>query len=67
VIDLQASKSFFKNRFEIRMNVKDLLAQPLHFKQNYDAAPVTRKSVNVSEFWTQSYGTVYSLQLSYRF
>lgn len=68
VVDLQVSKSFFKNKFEIRFNIKDLFAasQPLLFKQNYDPRPLSKDS-RTSEYWKQNFATVYSLQLSYKF
>jgi len=69
VIDLQATKSFFKNRLEMRFNIKDLLAkgQPLLFFQNYDNKPFNFKNGNYTEFWRTQLGTTYSLKLSYKF
>lgn len=69
VLDLQATKSFFKNRFDVRFNIKDVLAasQPLVHKQNYDNKPLTVNSKNTSPFWNQTFGTVYSLVLSFKF
>lgn len=69
VIDVQATKSFLKNRLELRFNIKDLLAkgQPLIFFQNYDNKPFNYKSGNYTPFWTTRLGTTYSFQISYKF
>ena len=68
VLDLQATKSFFKNRFEIRFNVKDVFAKKqlqlfnIDFENN-----VTYNKNTVAEKWVKQYGTTYSLQLSFKF
>ncbi len=69
VIDLQATKSFMKNRLELRFNIKDLLAkgQPLKYFQNYDSKAFNYEKGNYTPFWTTRMGTTYSFQLSYRF
>lgn len=68
VLDLQASKSFLKNKLEVRFTIKDALAkkQLQYFYNNKD------KNINYSKsaddvVWITRYGTVYSLSLSYRF
>jgi len=69
VIDLQATKSFLKNRLEIRFNIKDLLAkgQPLKYFQNFDSKAFNYNSGVYAPFWTTRLGTTYSFQLSYKF
>jgi len=68
VVDLQASKSFFKNKLDIRFNIRDLFAssQPLRFVQNFDAKRLKAKSENTAPFWLQTVGTTLSLQVIYK-
>lgn len=69
VVDLQATKSFLKNKLELRFTIKDLLAkgQPLKYFQNYDSKAFDYKNGNYTPFWITRLGTTYSFQLSYRF
>lgn len=69
ILDFQITKGFFKNKLEIRFNIKDIFAagQPLVHLSNYDSAPVTNKSTNTSPYWYQKMGSTYSLILSYKF
>jgi hypothetical protein len=68
VLDLQLTKSFFKNKLDIRFNMKDLLAksQPLRYVQNFDAKPLSGSS-RTAPFWTQRLGTQFSFQVVYKF
>jgi len=65
VIDLNFTKSFFKNKFEIRFNVRDLLAktQWQYFYQNKNSD--TRLNKNTDDImWVAKYGSTYALQLT---
>lgn len=68
IVDLQFTKSFFKNRFEIRYNMKDILAkwQPQPFYQDWDGKR-GYSIQNDAPFWSSQYATTHSFQLSYRF
>lgn len=69
VLDMQVTKSFLKNRLELRFNVKDIFAnnQPVRYVQNFDAKPLTSRSDNTAPFWLQRLGVTFSFQISYRF
>jgi hypothetical protein len=69
VLDLQATKSFWKNRIELRFNIKDLLAkgQPNMFLQNYASGPLKYKDNNYTKLWYTQLGTTYSGQLIFKF
>lgn len=69
ILDLQATKSFFKNKLELRFIVKDFLAkgQPLLYFQNYDNKPFDYSKDMKTEFWRTRLGTTYSFALSVRF
>jgi TonB-dependent receptor len=68
VLDLQLTKSFFKNKLEIRFNIKDALAKKQVQKFNIDFANnATYNPSTVAPFWQVHYGTTYSLLLSYKF
>lgn len=69
VIDLQLTKSFFKNKLDIRFNVRDLLAnsQPLQFYQNFDNKPFKKNSGNNTLMWNTKLGTTFSAAISYKF
>lgn len=65
VLDFQASKSFLKNKLEVRFTAKDILRQKLIFYQNGDkdtAFDTNKDFINFS----QTYGTVYALQISFK-
>ncbi len=68
VLDLQATKSFLKNKLEVRFTIKDALAkkQLQYFYNNKDKNINYSKSVD-DVVWITRYGTVYSLSLSYKF
>ncbi len=70
VLDLQATKNFFKNKMEIRFTIKDVLAkkQLQYFYQNKPADKNFNYNQNKDDVaWTFRYGTVYSMSLSYKF
>jgi TonB-dependent receptor len=69
VVDLQVTKSFLKNKLDLRFNIKDLFAnnQPLRYVQNFDDKALTAKSDNIAPFWTQRLGITFSLQALYKF
>ncbi len=66
VIDLQVAKSFLNNKMEVRLNLKDLLAQKQYFFQdrNHDHKLQEKTDLLV---WATNYGSTYSLSISYRF
>ena len=68
-LDMQATKSFLKKRLELRLNVKDVLAssQQLPHIINYDSKAYNKKLQKTAPFWNQTFGTVISLQVSYKF
>lgn len=68
VLDMQASKSFFKNKLEVRITARDLLAkyQLQYFYNKKDGS--TRLDKNKDDvIRTIRYGTTYSFQLTYKF
>ncbi|MFZ9451608.1 MAG: TonB-dependent receptor domain-containing protein, partial [Bacteroidia bacterium] len=68
VIDFQISRMFFNKKLEIRLNVKDLLAQPLVFVQNYTNAPIRLNDANTTaSFWKQTFGRTIGLQVNFKF
>jgi len=69
VMDMQITKSVLKDKLEMRLNIRDILAkwQPVVFYQNFDSAPFTYKSKNYADFWRGRLGTTFSFQLGYKF
>lgn len=70
VIDFQATKSFFKNKFEIRFNIRDMIAkkQKQYFYQNNVAGKTDKLEKEIDDLiWINTFGTTYSFQLSYKF
>ena len=68
IIDFQISRMFFNKKLEIRLNVKDLLAQPLVFVQNYANAPIRLNDANTTApFWKQTFGRTIGLQVNFKF
>jgi hypothetical protein len=66
VLDFQASKQFLKNRLELRFNIRDILHQNGYIYQNADANTKYTNGVDFDNF-VQTFGTVYSFQLNFRF
>lgn len=73
LLDLQASKTFLKNKLEVRFTVKDLLHQSLYYYQNGDSKTSFDKKkdteiLNSKDFinFPQTFGTVYALQVSFK-
>jgi hypothetical protein len=65
VIDLQLVKNF-NDKFELKLNVKDLLAQDLTFFQ--DINKNKKYDVDVDNTWQQmNFGQTISLSLKYNF
>ena len=65
-IDFQVSKSFFKQKLDIRLNVKDILAQKLYFFEDKN----NNKKLDIDTdnlVQTTSYGSVISLNVAYKF
>jgi hypothetical protein len=65
VLDFQASKQFLKNRLDVRFSIKDILHQQLYFYQNGDKNTGFDKNKDFVNF-SQTYGSVYGLQISYK-
>lgn len=71
VLDLQASKSFFKNKLELRLTARDILAknqlQYLYNKKDFNS-PSTKLDVNKDDIIrTIRNGSTYAIQLTYKF
>ncbi len=65
VLDFQASKQFLKNRLDVRFSIKDVLHQQLYFYQNGDKNSAFNKQKDFVNF-SQTYGSVYALQISFK-
>lgn len=65
VLDFQASKQFLKNKLEVRFTIKDVLHQTLYFYQNGDSNDAFNKNKDFVSF-SQTYGTVYALQINFK-
>lgn len=63
VVDIQFGKQLWKNRMEIKFNIRDLLKQRSVIYQNNDNDTRFNKGKDY-EVLTRTYGTVYSLQLN---
>jgi hypothetical protein len=68
VVDLQATKSFLKNKLDIRLNVKDLLHPDwvIYYKGTTRKENVFQPQNDFVNF-RRNFGTVYSIVISYRF
>ncbi len=68
VLDLQATKTFLKNKLEIRFNVKDLLHQDwiVYYKGTDRKSNVYSKADDYLNF-QRTFGSSYSFVISYRF
>ena len=68
VVDFQVGKSFINKTLDVRLNIKDLLAQPLVFVQNFANAPLDLNNTSTTApFWKQTFGRTIGLQISYKF
>ena len=63
VIDLQVGKQFWKNRIEVKLNVRDLLHQQSVIYQNNNGDTRYKKGEDY-DVLTRTYGSVYTLQLN---
>lgn len=68
VVDLQATKSFFNNRLELRFNIKDLLHQNyvIYYKGTDRKSNAYNKKDDFANF-VRNYGSTYSFVISFRF
>ncbi|MBA2611647.1 MAG: carboxypeptidase-like regulatory domain-containing protein [Bacteroidetes bacterium] len=68
VVDVQATKSFLKNRLELRINVKDLLHNDyvIYYKGNDRKSNVYDPKVDYINF-KRKFGSTYSFVISYKF
>lgn len=66
MIDLQAGKTFFKNKLDIRFNLKDLLAQNQYFFQDNNHNKKLDKNVD-NLIWVTNYGRTVSMNITYKF
>jgi len=68
VLDLVLTKSFFKKRLEVRLNVKDILHPDwvVYYKGSIRAKNAYDKEVDYVNF-KRNYGTTYSFVLTYKF
>jgi hypothetical protein len=70
VLDFQFTKSFFKNKLDLRFTIKDALAkkQPQYFYQNNVAGKSEKLEKGIDDMiWVNTFGTTYSFQLSFKF
>lgn len=70
ILDLQASKSFLKNKLEVRITANDVLAktQLQYYYNKKDVNDKTRLDKNKDDIIrTIRYGTTFSFQISYKF
>lgn len=70
VLDFQFTKSFFKNKLDLRFTIKDALAkkQQQYFYQNNVAGKSDKLEKGVDDMiWVNTFGTTYSFQLSLKF
>lgn len=64
VVDLQIAKLFLKNKLEIKFNVRDMLAQPLHF---YFDADQNKKFSSWDKYFSSTVmPSVYTLTATYK-
>lgn len=68
IVDLQFTKSFLKNRLELRFNIKDLLHPDwvVYYKGSDREKNSYQKDVDYVNF-KRNYGTTYSFLVSYKF
>lgn len=68
VLDLQVTKSFFKNRLDIRFNVKDILHQDwiVYYKNSNRKDNSYNPQTDLVNF-QRNFGTVYSFAIGFRF
>lgn len=65
VLDLQFSKNFVKRNIEVKLNVKDILAQKLYFFQDFNENKRFDKAVD-GIISSNSYGRVISVSINYK-
>ena len=68
VLDMQVTKSFFKNRLELRFNVKDLLHSDyiIYYKGDDRRSNVYNSKIDYVNF-KRNFGSSYSFVISYKF
>lgn len=68
VVDLQVTKSFFKNKLEIRFNIKDLFHPDriIYYKGDQRKSNAYNPNIDYVNF-KRNYGSTYSLIVSYKF
>jgi TonB-dependent receptor len=66
VLDFQASKTFLKDKLEIRFNIKDLIAQNVYFFQDHNHNKKFDKGTD-NEMWVGNYGRTISMTAGYKF
>lgn len=68
VLDIQATKSFFKNKLELRLNIKDLLHPDyiIYYKGSDRKSNGYKKDVDFINF-QRNFGSVYSFIVTYKF
>lgn len=66
LIDAQVGKTFLKNKLDIRLSIRDLLAQKQYFFQDNNG----NKSLDVTKdnlIWVNNFGRTISLNVTYKF
>ncbi len=68
IVDLQLTKSFLKNKLELRLNIKDLLHPDwvVYYKGSNREKNAYEKDIDYVNF-KRNYGTTYSFVVSYKF
>lgn len=66
MIDLQVGKTFFKNKLDIRFNLKDLLAQNQYFFQDNNHNKALDTSTD-NLIWVSNFGRTISMNVAYKF
>ena len=68
VVDLQVTKSFFKNKLEIRFNIKDLFHPDriIYYKGDQRASNAYNPNIDYVNF-KRNYGSTYGFIVSYKF
>lgn len=66
IIDVQIEKHFFKDKLEMKFNIRDVLAQSQYIYQNSDNNNKYNKSADYTLFQT-TYPRIYQFSISYKF
>lgn len=65
-IDIQLGKTLLKNKFELKFNIRDVLAQKQYFFQDVNGNKKFDKNTD-DQIWITKYGRTFSLTIGYKF